>query len=172
MVIMEQGKIVVFNSKQIRRIWHDEQWFFSVADVCEVLTDSPDAGAYWRKLKQRLNEESSEVVSFCHGLKLEASDGKRYKTDCANAEGLFRIIQNGDCSSFPNISLVKPSVKSYNVLTGKIVFLRKVNHEWKFGDNKNVLQGAGRNSRSYPKNTWIGKWMSVSGVGRKRRGYS
>lgn len=63
-------------------------------DVCEALTDSPDPGAYWRKLKQRLTEEGSEVVTFCHGLKLEASDGKKYETDCADTEGMFRIIQS------------------------------------------------------------------------------
>lgn len=91
---MEQNKIVVFESKQIRRIWYNEEWFFSVVDVCRALTDSPDAGAYWRKLKQRLKKEGSEVVTFCHGLKLEASDGKKYKTDCANTKSTFRIIQS------------------------------------------------------------------------------
>ncbi|MCK5212186.1 Bro-N domain-containing protein, partial [Candidatus Parcubacteria bacterium] len=70
------------------------EWWFSVIDVCEVLTESVDAGAYWRKLKQRLKKESSEVVTFCHGLKLEAPDGKKYETDCANTEGIFRIIQS------------------------------------------------------------------------------
>jgi prophage antirepressor-like protein len=75
-------------------VWHDEEWWFSVVDVCAVLTESPDAGAYWRKLKQRLCAESSEVVTFCHGLKLEAPDGKQRVTDCANSEGLFRIIQS------------------------------------------------------------------------------
>ena len=88
------NKIVVFESKKIRRIWHNEEWYFSVVDVCGALTDSPDAGAYWRKLKQRLNEEGSQVVTFCHGLKLEASDGKKYITDCANTKGMFRIIQS------------------------------------------------------------------------------
>ncbi len=91
---MPQNKIVVFESKKIRRIWHDEEWYFSVVDVCGALTDSPDAGAYWRKLKQRLNNEGSQVVTFCHGLKLEASDGKKYITDCANTKGMFRIIQS------------------------------------------------------------------------------
>ena len=74
---MEQNKLVVFGSKKIRRIWHKEEWYFSVVDVCGALTNSPDAGAYWRKLKQRLNEEGSEVVTFCHGLKLEAANGKK-----------------------------------------------------------------------------------------------
>ena len=63
-------------------------------DVCGVLTESLDAGSYWRKLKQRLTAEGSEVVTFCHGLKLEALDGKKYETDCANTEGIFRIIQS------------------------------------------------------------------------------
>lgn len=55
---------------------------------------SPDSGAYWRKLKQRLTAEGSEVVTFCHGLKLMSSDGKKYKTDCANTQGILRIIQS------------------------------------------------------------------------------
>jgi prophage antirepressor-like protein len=90
----EQNKIIVFESKRIRRVWHNEEWYFSVVDVCGALTDSPDAGAYWRKLKQRLNNEGSQIVTFCHGLKLESSDGKKYTTDCANTEGMFRIIQS------------------------------------------------------------------------------
>ncbi len=90
----ENEKLIVFNQKSIRRILHKNKWWFSVIDVVGALTDSIDAGAYWRKLKQRLNEEESEVVTFCHGLKLEASDGKKYVTDCANTESLFRIIQS------------------------------------------------------------------------------
>lgn len=89
-----QTKIAVFKKKEIRRTIHNNEWWFSVIDVCSVLTGSSDPGAYWRKLKQRLKGEGSEVVTFCHGLKLEALDGKNYKTDCANTEGLFRIIQS------------------------------------------------------------------------------
>jgi hypothetical protein len=73
---------------------HEGEWWFSVVDVVGALTDSPDAGAYWRKLKQRLNEEGSQVVTFCHGLKLQATDGKHYETDCADTEGVFRIVQS------------------------------------------------------------------------------
>ncbi len=91
---METTQIAVFRGKQIRKTIHKNEWWFSVVDVCEVLTDSPDAGAYWRKLKQRLKEEGSEVVTFCHGLKLKAPDGKMRETDCANTEGMFRIIQS------------------------------------------------------------------------------
>lgn len=91
---METNKIALFKGKQIRKTIYNDEWWFSVVDVCGALTDSLDAGAYWRKLKQRLNEEGSEVVTFCHGLKLPAPDGKKYQTDCANTEGIFRIIQS------------------------------------------------------------------------------
>lgn len=94
MRIMENKKIAIFQKKAIRKTIHNNEWWFSVVDVCGALTDSRDAGAYWRKLKQRLKAEGSEVVTNCHGLKLEASDGKKYKTDCANTEGIFRIIQS------------------------------------------------------------------------------
>lgn len=86
--------VVLFKEKKVRRKWHNDEWWFSVVDVCSVLTDSLDAGAYWRKLKQRLIKEGSEVVTFCHGLKLLASDGKNYITDCANTEGVLRLIQS------------------------------------------------------------------------------
>ena len=89
-----QGKIIVFQEKTMRRIWHNEEWWFSVVDVCAVLTGSADAGAYWRKLKQRLIAEGGEPVTLCHGLKLEAPDGKKRVTDCANTAGIFRIIQS------------------------------------------------------------------------------
>ena len=67
-----ENHLVVFQEKAIRRTWYNEAWWFSVVDVCGVLTESPDAGAYWRKLKQRLGAEGSEVVTFCHELKLQA----------------------------------------------------------------------------------------------------
>jgi len=86
--------IAVFKGQRIRKTRYQDEWWFSVADVVSTLTNSPDAGAYWRKLKQRLSEEGSEVVTFCHGLKLPAVDGKKYETDCANTEGVFRIIQS------------------------------------------------------------------------------
>jgi len=89
-----ETNIAVFRGKEIRKIIYKNEWWFSIVDVCSVLTQSADAGAYWRKLKQRLNEEGSEVVTFCHGLKLTATDGKLRETDCANTEGIFRIIQS------------------------------------------------------------------------------
>ncbi len=73
-------KLAVFKGKKIRRMIHNDEWWFSVIDVCGALTGSPDPGAYWRKLKQRLKKEGSEVVTFCHDLKLESLDGKKYKS--------------------------------------------------------------------------------------------
>lgn len=90
----QNDKLIVFQNKSIRRILVDEEWFFSVVDVVAVLTGSADPAAYWRKLKQRLTAEGSQVVTICHGLKLPANDGKSYKTDCANVKGMFRIIQS------------------------------------------------------------------------------
>jgi len=89
-----ETSIAVFRGKEIRKTIHNNEWWFSVVDVAGTLTNSADPGAYWRKLKQRLKEEGSEVVTFCHGLKLMAPDGKMRNTDCANAEGIFRIIQS------------------------------------------------------------------------------
>ncbi len=90
-------KIAVFKGKKVRRTIHENEWWFSVVDVCQALTDQPDdlsARKYWNKLFQRLKEEGSELVTLCHRLKLEASDGKMRETDCANTEGIFRIVQS------------------------------------------------------------------------------
>ena len=93
-----ENKIKVFKNKQVRTVWdaEAEEWYFSVVDVCNVLSDSAskDPGAYWRKLKQRLKVEGSEVVTNCHGLKLQASDGKYYKTDVLDTKGVLRLVQS------------------------------------------------------------------------------
>ena len=93
-----QNKIKVFENKQVRTLWNadEEEWYFSVVDVCNVLADSAskDLGAYWRKLKQRLKNEGSEVVTNCHGLKMQAADGKYYKTDCLDTKGVLRLVQS------------------------------------------------------------------------------
>ena len=93
---MNQEKaLVVFQDKKIRRIWHNEEWYFSVVDVVQALTDSTDAKDYWYRLKKREQESTgTELSTFCRQLKLPSSDGKLYTTDCANTEGLFRIIQS------------------------------------------------------------------------------
>ncbi len=88
--------IQLFEERKVRTVWDDEQekWYFSIVDVCGVLTDSKDATAYWRKLKQRLKAEGNETVTNCHALKLRAADGKMRLTDVADTEQLFRIIQS------------------------------------------------------------------------------
>lgn len=91
------NEIKIFDGNKIRSAWDNEKekWYFSVVDIVGVLTNSNDAGAYWRKLKQRLTAEGSEVVTFCHALKLKShKDGKMYKTDVADIQGIFRIIQS------------------------------------------------------------------------------
>lgn len=85
-----------FFSGTIRKVWHkqQEEWYFSIVDVCQVLTGSIDGRKYWNKLKQRLSEEGSQLVTNCHQLKMKAADGKMRLTDCATTEQLLRLIQS------------------------------------------------------------------------------
>lgn len=91
---MEELK--AFEGKKIRSVWDEEKqrWFFSVVDVVEILTESVDASAYWRKLKQRLKLEGNESVTNCHGLKMLAADGKMRMTDVLDTEGVLRLVQS------------------------------------------------------------------------------
>ena len=96
-VTMEDNfAIQLFEGKKIRTVWDEEQekYWFSVVDIVQVLTDSADGRKYWNKLKQRLSEEGNESVTNCHQLKLPSSDGKKYMTDVADLQGVFRIIQS------------------------------------------------------------------------------
>ena len=88
--------VQLFEGSRIRVVWdaEAEKYWFSIVDVVQVLTESVDGRKYWNKLKQRLSEEGSELVTNCHQLKLPASDGKSYKTDVADMEQLLRIIQS------------------------------------------------------------------------------
>jgi len=93
----QDKSLIIFQDKKIRRIWYNEEWYFSVIDIIAVLTDQADyqkARKYWNKLNQRLREEGSETVTKCHQLKLPALDGKLRLTDCANTKSMFRIIQS------------------------------------------------------------------------------
>lgn len=92
-----EEKIVIFQGNQIRRHWDDkkELWYFSVVDVVNALTDSVNARDYWFKMKIRVKtEEGAELSTFCRQLKLMATDGKRYMTDVADTETMFRLIQS------------------------------------------------------------------------------
>jgi len=92
----QQDAIQLFEDKKVRALWDNEQekWYISIVDVVRILTDSIDPTAYWRKLKQRLKEEGNETVTNCHGLKMQAPDGKMRMTDVADTEQLFRLIQS------------------------------------------------------------------------------
>src|SRR3989338_5341594 len=86
----ENKALVAFQNKKIRRLWHNEEWYFSVVDVVEALTDSPSPRQYWGVLKGR----ETKLLTVCLQLKLPSSDGKYYATDCANTKNMFRIIQS------------------------------------------------------------------------------
>ena len=91
----QSDKLVIFQDKKIRRVWHNDEWYFSVADIIAILTDSNSPGAYWRKLKERLLKEgSSQTVTNCHSLKMTAGDNKRRLIDALNTENIFRLIQS------------------------------------------------------------------------------
>ena len=90
---MENQKIILFQEKKVRREWHDDEWFFSIVDVIEVLTDATQPRTYWAKLKKKITEES-ELLPIWQQLKLKSADGKFYKTDVANTEGLLRIVMS------------------------------------------------------------------------------
>ena len=95
----KQELVKIFEERKVRSVWDDEQekWYFSVVDVVGILTDQPDlehSRNYWKVLKHRLKKEGAELVTNCNQLKLLAGDGKRYKTDVADTEQIFRIIQS------------------------------------------------------------------------------
>ena len=91
----EMTKIAIFKGRKIRKIIYHNEWWFSVVDVVEALTDSVNARDYWFKMKVRVkSEDGIELSTICRQLKLESSDGKKYETDCSNTEGVFRIIQS------------------------------------------------------------------------------
>lgn len=88
--------LILFEEKLVRRIWHNDTWWFSVVDVVGALTDSKNARRYWSDLKRQLAEKEgfNQLYEKIVQLKLESSDGKKYTTDCANTETLLRVIQS------------------------------------------------------------------------------
>lgn len=92
----KKDAIKIFEEKKVRTIWDDEQekWYFSIVDIVGVLTDSPNPNNYWKVLKNRLKKEGNQSVTNCNQLKMPSSDGKYYKTDVADTEQLFRLIQS------------------------------------------------------------------------------
>ena len=92
----EEKKIKVFEDKKVRTHWDEqaEKWYFSVVDVCEVLTDVSNPRRYWSDLKRKLKAEGSELYAFIVQLKMQSSDGKYYNTDVATTEQLLRLVQS------------------------------------------------------------------------------
>ena len=84
------NKLVLFQEKQIRRIWHNKQWHYSIIDIIEILTESTKPSNYWDTLKRR----ESQLSSICGKFKFLAPDGKMRSTECANTEGVLRIIMS------------------------------------------------------------------------------
>lgn len=92
----QHPSLQLFENKKVRTLWDDthEKWYFSIVDVIQILTDSPNPRKYWSVLKLRLNKEGSQLTTNCSQLKMPAADGKYYKTDVADSEQLFRLIQS------------------------------------------------------------------------------
>ena len=108
----KQTAIQVFDDKKVRSLWDAEQekWYFSIVDTVGVLTDSPNPNNYWKVLKNRLKKEGSELVTNCNQLKMPSADGKFYKTDVADTEQLFRLIQ----------SIPSPKAEPFKVWIAKV----------------------------------------------------
>jgi DNA-damage-inducible protein D len=85
-----QNNLIPFEGDNIRKIWHNEEWYFSIVDIIAVLTDSPQPSRYWNSVKKK----EGEVFAFCEKLKLKGQDGKTYPSDCANTEGVFRVLMS------------------------------------------------------------------------------
>jgi len=156
----ENTALVVFQDNKIRRIWHNDEWFFSVVDVVEALTDSPTPRQYWGKTKDR-EFIALELSPIWVQLKLVAEDGKLRETDCANTQNMFRIIQSIPSSKaepfkqwlakvgyervqeIQDPELAQNRVKEYYMLKGYpkdwidkrlrgIVIRQELTDEWKF----------------------------------------
>ena len=151
-------KLKLFNQKAVRTVWNadEEEWYFSVVDVCNVLSDSAgkDPGAYWRKLKQRLKAEGSEVVTKCHELKMQAADGKYYKTDALNTKGVLRLIQS---IPSPNASTKSPIPKRRSSAAQLITAKRVIR-------TNGSISGFGlsKSGRSSPTNGAPAAWRPIS----------
>ncbi|MEK7645075.1 MAG: Bro-N domain-containing protein [Patescibacteria group bacterium] len=93
--IPETTSIALFHGNRIRKTLHNGEWWFSVIDVIEALTGSERSSAYWTAMKARVHSEDGfQLSTICRQLKLEAPDGKMRETDCADVEGMFRVIQS------------------------------------------------------------------------------
>jgi len=110
--MVKKSSIKLFNDHNIRTLWDSDKgkWYFSIVDVIRVLTESKNANNYWKVLKNRLKKEGSELVTNCNQLKMQSADGKFYKTDVADSEQLFRLIQ----------SIPSPNAEPFKIWLAKV----------------------------------------------------
>ena len=92
----QKQALQLFEDRKVRTLWDEEQekWYFSIVDIIEILTETPNARKYWSVLKMRLKKEGSQLTTDCSQLKMQSTDGKYYKTDVADTSQLFRLIQS------------------------------------------------------------------------------
>ncbi len=112
----QESSIILFDQKEVRRYWdeEEEEWYFSIIDIVNILTDSTNPRRYWSDMKSKLKQEGSEVYENIVQLKLPASDGKKYNTDCFNTEDLLRTIQ----------SIPSPKAEPFKVWLAKVGYER------------------------------------------------
>jgi len=147
--------LAIFENYSIRRKYDDKKecWYFSVVDVVQALTDSLNARDYWFKMKIRVkSEDGAELSTNCRQLKLKSSDGKKYLTDCASAEGIFRIIQ----------SIPSPKAEPFKL------WLAKVGHErlQEIADPEKSLNRARETWQKYGRSE---KWIQQRMMGQETR---
>lgn len=152
-----KNNLAVFEEHQIRRVYDEEAetWFFSVIDIVQVLTLQADyqaARKYWNKLKERLKKEGNESVTNCHRLKLEASDGKKYLTDVANAETLLRLVQ----------SIPSPKAEPIKL------WLAKVGYE-RMQEMADPAKSLDRARETWQKHGYSEKWIQQRMMGQETR---
>ena len=112
----QENSIILFNQKEVRRYWDEdnEQWFFSIIDIVAILSDTSNPRRYWSDLKSKLKKEGSEVYDNIVRLKMPASDGKNYNTDCFSTEDLLRTIQ----------SIPSPKAEPFKIWLAKVGYER------------------------------------------------
>lgn len=152
-----KNTLSVFESYEIRRHYDEatETWYFSVVDIIRALTEQPDfqaARKYWNKLKERLSKEGSQLVTNCHQLKMQASDGKFYKTDVANPETILRLIQS------------VPSPKAEPIK----LWLAKVGHE-RMQEMADPERSLNRARETWQKHGRSEKWIQQRMMGQETR---
>ncbi len=141
----KDSSIVIFRQKQVRRHWDEEkeQWYFSVVDVIEVLTESANPNNYWKVLKHRLKKEGSQLVTKCNQLKMKSADGKFYKTDVLDTENVLRLIQ----------SIPSPKAEPFKL------WLAKVGNE-RIEETEDPELAIDRAMRTYLKKGYSKEWIN------------